>query len=66
MTPSDYQKLTRLLLPLSADELDEVRRWITHLAGIARCGQVLAANVQRPGKRGKRWVKTPAKRKAEK
>ena len=57
MKTADYQKLTKILLPLSVDELEEVKRWITHLCGIARAGQVLRSEQTRPSKRGVRWNK---------
>ena len=54
MEPANYLKLIKLLLPLPVEDLIEVQRWITHIVGIVRAGQVLKGEQKRPGKRGKR------------
>jgi len=46
------------------EELVELQRLITHLVGLKRSVGVLRGELERPGKRGKRWVK-PTQKKEE-
>lgn len=57
MTNAQIIRLMNFLNGLTVDQMEEVRRLVTNLVGIARSKQVLTGTQERPGKRGKQWKK---------
>lgn len=62
MTKTRLQKLLALIHDLDDHELVEVRAIITSTLTTRRSLQILTGDLERPGKRGKRW-KRPATKK---
>lgn len=61
MTEQKMKDLTRRINELTDDELVEFQRMVSHVLGLRRSIAVLSKQVERPGKRGKRWPKGEAK-----
>lgn len=57
MTNAQIIRLMKFMNGLTVDQMEEVRRLVTNLVGIARSKQILTGAQERPGKRGKRWKK---------
>jgi hypothetical protein len=57
MTKPKIDKLLALVKDCSDEELAEVRRVIDHILGLRRSIGVLSNELERPGRRGRRWKK---------
>lgn len=65
MTEATFNKIMALVGELADEELVELQRFIGATVNARRSFAVLKGEVQRPGKRGKRWPKKKGAKKAE-
>lgn len=61
MTTAKLRTLLKEIEGLTDDELVEFQKLITHVLGQRRSLQVLSGELQRPGRRGRRWKRLDTK-----